>query len=166
MTDPGSLGQYSLQIVVFTVMLFGLFTVPILPGLVIIWVPALIYGLVTGFTLSNGILFAVMTVLMIIGTFIDNVIMGATARQKGASWWSIGIALAAGIVGSFIIPIIGGLIAALLALFLVEYNRLKNTELALESTKSMALGCGWAAVIRFGIGVVMILLWVAWVIWL
>jgi len=29
----------------------------------------------------------------------------------------------------------------------------------------MALGCGWAAIVRFGMGTIMILLWGAWILW-
>jgi hypothetical protein len=40
-----------------------------------------------------------MTVLMIAGSLIDNVIMGTRARQQGASWVAIGVALVAGRAG-------------------------------------------------------------------
>ncbi len=163
----GSIAEGTLQLVVLAVMLFGLFglIIPILPGLVIIWVAALVYGIVTGFTWTSGIILAVMTVLMAVGSVIDNVIMGAKARQTGASWLAIGAALGAGILGSLIFPPFGGFIAALLALFAVEYNRLQDVQKAVDSTRSMALGCGWAAIVRFGMGIVMILLWGAWVLW-
>lgn len=157
----------TLRVVVLAIMLFGLLTliIPILPGLVIIWVPALVYGILTGFNWVNGALFAGITVLMIAGSLIDNVIMGARAKQTGASWVSIAVSLAGGILGSIIFPPFGGLIAALLGLFAVEFWRLRNWRKALDSTRSMAIGCGWAAVVRFGMGVVMILLWAAWVLW-
>jgi uncharacterized protein YqgC (DUF456 family) len=160
-------GLVTLRLIVLAVMLFGLLglAIPVLPGLVIIWVPALVYGILTGFTWVNGILFAGMTALMIVGNLIDNVIMGAKAKEQGASWLAIGVALAAGILGSIVFPPFGGLIAALAGLFLVEILRLKDLKKALESTRSMAIGCGWAAIIRFGMGVVMILLWGAWVFW-
>jgi uncharacterized protein len=161
----GETGLAALRIVLLAVMLFGLFSllIPVLPGLVIIWVPALIYGLVGGFNWGGGILFAIITILMIAGSLVDNVIMGARAKVQGASWLAIGVSLAAGILGSIAFPPFGGLIAALLGLFVVEILRLKDLKRAYESTKSMAIGCGWAAVIRFGMGVVMILLWGAWV---
>jgi uncharacterized protein len=164
--DPVGLAAF--QSIVLAVMLFGLIglAIPVLPGLVIIWVPALVYGVVTGFNWANGLLFAMMTVLMIAGSLVDNVIMGARARQHGASWVAITVALVAGLVGSVLMPPFGGLIAALLGLFAVEYYRLKNWRTAAASTRSMAIGCGWAAVIRFGIGVVMILLWIAWALWI
>lgn len=153
--------QSALQAITLVIMLVGLFglAIPILPGLVIIWVAALVYWIVTGFTLTSGILLAVITVLMVAGSLVDNVIMGATARQKGASWVAIGVALVLALVGSLVLPPFGGIIAALIGLFGVEYYRLKDWRKAMDSTKSMAVGCGWAALIRFSIGMVMILLW-------
>lgn len=165
--NPESVGLAALQGVVLAVMLFGPMSLalPVLPGLVIIWVPALVYGIVTGFNWLSGALFAGITVLMIAGSLIDNVIMGARARQTGASWIAITVALIAGVIGSVALPPFGGLIAALLGLFIVEILRLRDLRKALVSTKSMAIGCGWAAVIRFGMGMVMILLWLAWIYW-
>ncbi len=71
----GETGLAALRIVLLAVMLFGLFSllIPVLPGLVIIWVPALVYGLVSGFNWGSGILFAIITVLMIAGSLVDNV---------------------------------------------------------------------------------------------
>ncbi len=163
--DLEGAGRITLHLVVLGIMLFGLLglIIPVLPGLVIIWVPALVYGILTGFNLTSGLLFAGMTVLMLVGNLVDNLVMGAKARQQGASWVAIGVALAAGIAGSLAFPPFGGLVAALIGLFAVEYFRLKDMQRALESTRSMAIGCGWAAVIRFGIGLIMIALWGVWV---
>lgn len=165
--DLGSVSLGAFRLVVLAIMLFGLFSllIPVLPGLVIIWIPALVYGLVTGFNLTSGILFALITILMLIGSVVDNFIMGAKARQHGASWLAIGASLVAGLAGALVFPPFGGLIAALIALFAVEYLRLGDLPKAIDSTRNMAIGCGWAAVIRFGIGIVMILLWGAWVLW-
>jgi uncharacterized protein len=161
------IGLATLRLIVLAIMLFGLvgLIIPVLPGLVIIWVPALVYGIITGFNWTSGILFAIMTVLMLVGNVVDNVIMGAKARQQGASWLAIGIAIVLGIIGSIVFPPFGGLIAALIGLFAVEYFRLRDLQKAVDSTRSMAIGCGWAAVIRFGIGIIMILLWGAWILW-
>ena len=75
------------------------------------------------------------------------------------------LAVVAGVLGSLIFPPFGGLVAALLGLFAVELYRLRDWRRAMSSTRSMAIGCGWAAVIRFGIGTVMILLFLAWMQW-
>lgn len=147
-----------------TVMLIGLLglVVPIMPGLVIIWVAALGYGLFAGFGTLGWVMFALITVLMIVGSVVDNILMGAKAHESGAPWWVVLVALAAGILGNFALPIIGGLVAALLALFLVEYIRRKDAKEALKSMKGMLIGCGWAFVIRFIMGLFMIGFWLIW----
>jgi uncharacterized protein YqgC (DUF456 family) len=151
-------------LVLFTMLvgLFGLLTT-IIPGLAIIWVAALVYGLITGFTWLSGILFGIMTVFLIIGSVIDNIITGASALSTGASWWAIIVATIAGVAGTAAFPPFGGLIAALLALFLLEWIRVRDWRAAFASTKSWAAGCGWAVLVRFIMGVIMILLWVLWV---
>jgi uncharacterized protein YqgC (DUF456 family) len=99
---------------------------------------------------------------MIVGSLIDNVLIGASAKQKGASWWAIGAALLGAVAGSILLPPLGGLLFAMAALFLVEYFRVKNWRKALDTTGGMAMGCGWAVAARLAIGAVMIALWLLW----
>ncbi|MFZ3071026.1 MAG: DUF456 domain-containing protein [Anaerolineaceae bacterium] len=154
--------------------LFGLLLV-FFPGLTVVWVGQLVWAIYSGFNQSHEpwqykltiAIFVVNTLLMIGGSFIDNVLMAGKARQKGAPWWEIGLSWVAMIVGGIFLTPIGGLAAALLTIFLAEYFRLsKDKDQAFESLKSMAMGWGWAAVIRLILAVVMILLWVAVVVWL
>jgi hypothetical protein len=152
------------QAVTLTFMLFGLavLLIPILPGLVIIWAVALGYGIFAGFGTLGWVMFAIMTVLMVVGSFADNVLMGTSAHKEGAPWWVILIALVAAIAGNFALPIIGGVLAALLTLFLIEWARLRDPKKAFASMRGMLVGCGWAVAIRFIIGMVMIGLWMIW----
>ena len=156
--------QISIEILTLTFMLFGLFglVIPVVPGLVIIWVAALGYGIAAGFGTLGWIMFAIISLLMVAGSVIDNVLMGTQARQSGASWVSIAAALVFGLAGNFVLPVIGGLIAALVALFVAEWIRRKNWRESLKTVGGMAWGCGWAFVIRFIMGVVMIGLWMIW----
>ncbi len=160
------------QAVIFTVMVLGLLSLltNMVPGLVIIWAGALVYGIyeviTQTYTAGGIILFVLITGFMAFGSVVDNILMGATAKEAGASWLAIGISMVAGVLGSFI-PFLfpfGGLICALLALFLVEVIRLKNWRKAMNSAKSMAMGCGFSVLARFGIGVLMILFWLVWVV--
>jgi uncharacterized protein YqgC (DUF456 family) len=116
-------------------------------------------------TSGGWLVLAFITILMLIGSFIDNIIMGASARKTGASWWSVLAAVILGFIGSFALPPVGGVVFALGGLFFSEYARLKDWRAALTSTRSMAVGCGWAFVLRFAIGLVMIALWIIWVLW-
>jgi uncharacterized protein YqgC (DUF456 family) len=147
-----------------TVMLVGLLVIPILPGLVIIWAAALGCGLALGYSTFGWIIFAILTALMLGGSVIDNILMGSSAHKEGAPWWVILIATLAALIGTFVIPIpiIGGILAALLTLFAIEWIRRKDWRKALASLKGMLKGWGWAFAIRFIIGMVMIGLWFIW----
>jgi uncharacterized protein YqgC (DUF456 family) len=158
-------GAFALNLILLAVMLFGLFSLvmPIMPGLAIIWVAVLVYAFVTGLNWASGILFAVITILMLAGGLVDNLFMGAGARMSGASWLSIGVAMVAGLVGSILWPPLGGILLALVGVFVVEIIRVRKLRQAWESTRNMAFGCGASVIVRVGIGVVMIGLWGVWV---
>lgn len=136
--------------------------VPVFPGTVVMWVAMSVYGIVYGFGTTGWILFGLITLLMIFSTFIDNYFMSASAKEKGASWSSIFIAIMGGIVFSFLFPPIGGIIATPLLLFLAEFYRTKNKKTSFEVTKSMLKGWGWSFIARFGIGLIMLILWIIW----
>ncbi|HEX2979904.1 MAG TPA: DUF456 domain-containing protein [Anaerolineaceae bacterium] len=155
-----------LQGLVLAGMMIGLLglVVPIFPGLVVIWLSALVYAITAGFGGWVGVVaFIFISLLMIAGSLVDNLFMGAKTLQGGGNWWTLGIGTVAGVAGSIFFPPLGGIIAALLAVFAFELIRHKDWKKALELTKGMALGCGWAFVARFGIGIVMIGLWLLWV---
>jgi len=145
-------------------MVFGLLglIIPIFPGNVVMWVAALVYGLIFGFGRLGGIMFAIISLLMLAAVMADNVLMGAKAREKGASWGSILLALAAGVVFTFVFPPIGGIIAAPLVLFLMEFQRLGDSSEATKVVKGLLTGWGLAFVVRFGLGVMMIVFWGIW----
>ena len=153
-------------IIILTIltMLIGLFglIIPIFPGNVVMWLATLVYGLVFGFGALGGIIFAIITVLMLIAAAADNFLMGAKAREKGADWGSIILALLAGVVGTIVLPPIGGLIAAPLVLYLMELNRLGDADEAKALVKALLTGWGLAFIVRFGLGVIMLALWGIW----
>ena len=148
------------------IMLVGLFgmIVPIFPGITVIWLAALGYAVVTGFTPLVWVLLAVITVLLIAGVTIDNVLMGAQARKEGAAWYSLGLGMLAGILGTIFFPPLGGIIATPLVVLLLEYLRQHDFNKALASLRGLAIGWGAAFVVRFFIGLAMIGLWLVWAI--
>ena len=156
--------ETTLNILISLTMFVGLFglIVPIFPGNVVMWFAALVYGIVFGFDVLGGIMFAIITLLMLAAVFADNVLMGAKARENGAAWSSIILALVAGVVGTLFFPPIGGVIAAPLVLYLMEYLRLRDSDQATKVVKALVFGWGLAFIVRFGLGVVMLILWGVW----
>lgn len=155
----------SINIIALLFMLVGLFglIVPIFPGLVIIWLAALIFGFIHGFTTLGWALLAAITILMIIGNTIDGILMGAKALEYGASKRSIFLTLVIALGVSLFLSPIGGLVSAPFALYFLEKANGHTKEEAINITKGLMTGWGWAFAARFGIGVVMIGLWAIWV---
>jgi uncharacterized protein YqgC (DUF456 family) len=153
--------SFGLALFFMLVGLFGLI-IPVFPGILVIWLAALGYGLVAGFDTLGIVVFALITVAMIAGVTVDNILMGAGARQGGAAWSSIIVGMIAGVVGTIVIPPVGGLVAAPAAVLLMEYNHQRDWEKAWRATRGLALGWGLSFLVRFGIGVLMIGMWLLW----
>jgi uncharacterized protein YqgC (DUF456 family) len=54
----------------------------------------------------------------------------ASRPSRTCRWWAV-----YGIVGFFVVPVVGAIIGFVLAIFVVEYLRSKDTALAWERTK-------------------------------
>lgn len=161
MSDWLDISLFALVLVSMLVGLFGL-AVPVFPGIAVIWLAALGYGIAQGFGALGGWMFALITVLMIAGSLVDNLLAWAGARRGGASWQNMLIGLVAGILGMAFLPPIGGLLTAPLAILLLEYLRRRDWSVAFAALRGMAVGWGLAFIIRFGMGVGMIVLWLVW----
>lgn len=139
------------------------------PGLTVAWIGQLIWVIFVGFNKSHegwqfGLtiaIFVINTIIMIIGSLLDNIMGASGTRKMGVPWWEILVTMAVMVVGGILLTPLGGLGVSLLTLFLIEYNRLeKDKKKAWESTKALAFGYGSAAIVRFLLCIGMIGLWV------
>ena len=160
--------QVVLQTLTLFVLILGLvgLIVPVFPGLTVMWLATLIYALVQA---ANGLMpwwdwlrFALITLLMIGGNIVDNIIIAKKMRGHEIPWKNILLCYAVGIVVSlFFTPLIG-LIASPLSLLGLEYLRFRDWKQARDSAKVFLIGWGSAFAARFAIGSVMILFWLLW----
>jgi uncharacterized protein YqgC (DUF456 family) len=160
---PGwlDIGIFGATIFFMLVGLFGLL-VPFFPGIEVIWITALVYGLVNGFGTLGGWMFTLMTVAGVGAMVIDNILMAARARHEGAAWKSLLFGFLGGLVGMIILPPWGGLIGAPLAVFLFEYTRRWDWKQAWAALRGLAVGWLAALVVRFMLAGAMVGLWLIW----
>ncbi|MGB7875336.1 MAG: DUF456 domain-containing protein [Anaerolineales bacterium] len=168
MTDIEFLFRVLLETLTLFFMLVGLvgLLIPIFPGLVVMWLATLFYALIQAsiqsMTWFEWVLFAMITLLMIAGSIVDNIIIANRVRERQVPWGSIIIGYLAGIIASiFFTPLIG-IFAAPAGLFGAEYLRLRDTRVAFASTRAWMTGWGVTIAVRIAIGVVMIGLWMLW----
>jgi uncharacterized protein YqgC (DUF456 family) len=171
MTDPEFWRLYLetlLEAFTFFVLLTGLLglVIPVFPGLTVMWIGTLVYAIIQAMsgnmTWVGWLLFFLITLLMIGGNIVDNIIIAKHMRDKDVPWSSIIISFAAGIVISLFFTPIAGIIASPVGLYLAEWRRLKDKQTAFANTKAWMTGWGWSVAARIGIGVIMILFWALW----
>ena len=171
MTDPEFWKMYFetlLELLTFLALLTGLLglAIPVFPGLTVMWLATLAYAVIQGIsgnmTWVGWLLFALITLLMVGGNILDNVIIAKHMRDRDVPWSSILLSFAAGIIVSLFLTPLAGIIASPLGLFLAEWRRIKDKQAALANTRSWMTGWGWSVLARVGIGVVMIFLWGLW----
>lgn len=138
--------------------------VPMMPGLAIVWVAGLVYGLVEGFgTLGIGAM-AAMTVLLLLGQAASYALPHRAGVLAGAGRGSLRLGIAGAIVGFFVIPVLGLPIGALLGVLVGEQQRLGDWSKAWVATRRVAIGFGLGALAEFVAGVLMVVAWVIWVV--
>ena len=145
--------------------LFGLI-VPVFPGLTVMWLAALVYALVQSASGLMGwvdwLLFAFITLFMIGGNIVDNIIIASKMRGHEIPWKTIILCYIVGIVVSLFFTPLAGLVASPLALLGLEYLRFRDKKLAFESAKVFMIGWGASFAARFGIGILMVIFWMLW----
>lgn len=146
-------------------MIVGIFgtLIPFLPGLPIVWAAALVYGLAAGFGTIGWVAFVLITAIGAGGLVLGTVLPHRRAAGAGAPTSTIVVGLLAGIVGMFVIPIVGLPIGAVAGVLVMERRRLGDWRRAWVATKELIVGFGIGALVQAGAGVAMFVCWLAWV---
>ena len=140
---------------------------PAVPGVGLIWVAALVYGIAEGFATIDPITMIVLTVLGAIGVTADIWVSQAGGKLGGASWQALLAGLGLGALG-FIVGLLAGGIGALPAgmigtlagILLVEYLRRKDWKETLQVGAGWAAGCLLSGVVQLVVSLLMILIFV------
>src|SRR5512147_895004 len=168
MTQNDLFFEALLQAITLFALVFGLLglLLPIFPGLTVMWLATLFYALLEAaagrMAAIDWVLFAFITVLMLVGNVIDNIIIARHMRDRQVPWRSILAGYAAGVVASIFLTPLAGLIASPVGLYAAEYMRLREANAAWTSTRSYMTGWGWSLAARILIGILMLGLWMLW----
>ena len=112
----------ALVVVVATAMAVGVAgtVVPFVPGLGLVWLAALGYGLAAGFGVAGWIAFLAITALAVGGFAAGVVLPHRAARGRGATSLSLILGSTTAVVGFFVVPVIGLPLGGVLGIFVGE----------------------------------------------
>jgi len=116
--------------------------VPVLPGTVLILAALLIWAVQVD-TGAGWVVFAVGTTFLAIGTMVKYVVPGRRMQAAGVPNSTILVGALVGLVGFFVIPVVGLLVGFVLGVYVSEHRRV-GAERAWPSTKAAikAVGLG------------------------
>ena len=106
--------------------------IPVLPGSILIGLAVLVWAVVTG-TQAAWLVFALCAVLLAGAAFVTWIITTKRTLAAGVPQSSLVLAGLAGIVGFFVVPVIGLLLFFPAGLFAAEYVRQRDAALARRS---------------------------------
>lgn len=137
---------------------------PFLPGVPIIWAAALVYGILNGFGGLGVTAMVAITILAAIGLAASLVLPDRAGAASGATWSTRLFAGVLGLVGFFVIPVIGFPLGACAGVLIAQYQQTADWHAARESTIAVLKGFGAGVVAELGAALAMVLVWLAWVI--
>ena len=153
-----------LEILVALAIAVGLATtvVPVLPGTLIVGAAILLWASETGGT-TTWLVFAVATLLLVAGAIVKYVVPGRRLKDAGIPMSTQLAGAALGVVGFFVVPIVGLLLGFVLGVFLAELHRLGHRR-AWPSTRRALQAAGLSILIELLFGLLAASAWVVGVV--
>jgi len=151
-------------------MLIGLIgiLVPILPGILLIWLTILAYAIVDGFQAIDWITFTLLTIFAIITGTADLWLSLLGAKTGGAAKSAMFLGAIGGVLGFFllgaVLPVVGnlfgGIIGYAIGVLLGQYQKFQDWNVALKASIGGVVGWGIATVVQLAGGVLMIVIFI------
>ncbi|MEV4655595.1 DUF456 domain-containing protein [Micromonospora sp. NPDC049301] len=135
--------------------------VPGLPALPLCWGAVLVWALFGGAGAGRWAVLAAATLVAAGGTVVKYAWPGRNLKRTGVPTSSLLAGGLLGLVGFFVIPVVGAVLGFVLGVWAAERLRLGDSRLAWPSTKQAVKAAGLSMLVEFAAGVVIAALWLA-----
>jgi len=138
--------------------------VPLLPGLVLCWGGVLVWAIFADGGAGKWVVLAIATLIAGVGMVAKYAWPGRNLKRNGVPNWSLMAGGLLGLVGFFLIPVVGLVVGFVLGVFLAELARLGEASRAWPSTKQALKAAGLAMLIELATALGIAAVWVVGVI--
>jgi len=144
------------------VMLIGLAgcLLPVIPGVPVIWAAAFLYGILTDFEVIGRDYLLLFGILAVLSQLLDWLAGTYGARKLGAGKWGMIGALVGTVIGFIIGNLVGVIVVPLVGAIVFELLAGKETKSALKAGFGTFLGFVAGVLLKVGLGVVMIVVFI------
>ncbi|HST82114.1 MAG TPA: DUF456 domain-containing protein [Kineosporiaceae bacterium] len=132
--------------------------IPLLPGPILVWAGIGVWSFERS-DATGWVVLAVATAILALGMIAKYALPGRRLREAGVPWITLAFGALLGVIGFFIIPVLGLPIGFILGVYLAEFNRLGSHEAAWPSTRQAVTAVGLSLLIEFGSGLLAAGVW-------
>jgi uncharacterized protein YqgC (DUF456 family) len=133
--------------------------VPVLPGTVLVLVAVLVWAVLAGST-TGWVVFAVAATILAAGAVVKYALPGRRLQAAGVPGRTVAVGALLGIVGFFVIPVLGLFLGFVLGVYLSELQRV-GRDRAWPTTRAALRAVGASVLIELVAGLVAALTWLA-----
>ena len=134
--------------------------IPVLPGLVLIWAGVAVWAFAEG-SAGGWLVLGCATAVLGFGLVLKYVLPGRRLREANVPWITLALGVLLGVIGFFVIPVLGLPIGFVLGIYLAETARLGSLQAAWPSTRAAVTAIGLSLLIELGAGLLATAIWVA-----
>jgi uncharacterized protein YqgC (DUF456 family) len=134
--------------------------VPVLPGLLLCWAGVLAWALLADAGWGRWLVLGAATAAALIGVVVKYAWPGRNLKRTGVPNRSLVAGGALGLVGFFVVPVVGLFLGFLLGLWLAERIRLGSWQRAWPSTKHAVKAAGLSMLVELAAGLTIGTIWV------
>jgi uncharacterized protein len=138
--------------------------IPVLPGLVLCYGAVLAWAIFADAGWGKWLVLGIATFWAVVGTVVKYAWPGRRMKQAGVPNWSILAGVGLGIVGFFVIPLVGLPVGFVAGIWLAEWARLNDPKKAWPSTVHALKATGLAMLVELAAGVLIAVTWVGGVV--
>jgi uncharacterized protein YqgC (DUF456 family) len=131
--------------------------VPVLPGSILILGAVLVWA-VAHATTAGWVVFALVTTLLVAGAIVKYAVPGRGLKAAGVPGRTLVLGGLLGIVGFFVIPVVGLVVGFVLGVYLSELQRV-GVDAAWPSTRAALRAAGFSLLIELAAGLVAAATW-------
>lgn len=157
LTDTGTL----VNVIAGVAMAAGILgvVIPVLPGILLCWLAVLTWAVFGEAGGGRWLVFTLATVVAVGGTVVKYLWPGKRLKSTGVPTSSLAAGGVLGVVGFFVVPVVGLVLGFILGLWLAERARLGPGQ-AWPSTREALVAVGLSMLVEFAAALGIAVLWV------
>ena len=133
---------------------------PVIPGLILSWAAVLVWALFSDAGWGRWLVLFIVTFVALAGTAAKYAWPGRRLKQSGVPNWSLVAGGLLGIVGFFVVPVVGLPLGFVLGILLAEWVRQRDFKPAWATTWHAVKAVGLSMLIELAAALIIAVTWV------